>query len=146
MSEPAPQHGLGPVIREGDWAGWSKWSGQEPFEDHCLVRPENMNGVGSVHGGALLTFADYSLFLIAYQQLQGHYSVTVSLNGEFLTGAPVGARLISRGEVLKTGRSLLFVRGVVRHQSTAVFAFSGVLKILRSRGGDPLLQAGERQT
>jgi uncharacterized protein (TIGR00369 family) len=102
------------------------------MECGCRVRDVNLNGIGSIHGGALVTFADYSLFQIAYDHLRGLDAVTVTLNSEFLAGAPLGARLICRGEVVKSGRSLLFIRGLIETDGTAVLNFSGVLKILRA--------------
>ena len=141
---------LGPAFAEGDWAGWSTWTGAEPFEEHagpyyakrdsdgrmicgCRAQPKNMNGAGVVNGGALANFADYSLFLIAYDHLRGLGSVTVTLTSEFLSGAPLGARICSRGEVVKAGRSLLFVRGLMDADEVPVLSFSGVIKILRPR-------------
>ena len=80
-------------ITEGEWAGWTIWSG-DPFELHagpyymrdgadgrpmCAFRAEakHMNAGGFMHGGALMTFADYALFVIAGEmilrsQAQGH--------------------------------------------------------------------------
>lgn len=145
-----PKHDLGPPFTDGDWVGWSTWTGREPFEEYvgpyyarrdadgrmicgCRAQSKNLNGGGGVHGGALMTFADYSLFLLAYDNLRGLDSVTVTLSGEFLSGAPLGARLISRGEVVKAGRSLLFVRGLMEADGEPVLNFSGVLKIIRPR-------------
>lgn len=141
-------YGLGAPLMDGDWAGWSVWCPSDPFEDYvgpfyaklgsdgkmlCGWRPEakNMNGSGNTHGGALLTFADYSLFLIAYEQTRQQQAVTVSLNGEFLSGAPQGARLTSRGEVVKAGRSLVFARGLIEADGQPVLNFSGVIKLLK---------------
>ncbi|WP_439815486.1 PaaI family thioesterase [Zavarzinia sp. CC-PAN008] len=141
--------GLTPVVG-GEWDGWSKWSSDEPFEDHVgpfyarrladgrmesgfRIQHKNMNGGGAVHGGALMAFADYSLFTIAYDDLRGINSVTVTLNGEFAAAAPLGALLTARGEVVKAGRSLLFVRGLIDLDGASVLNFSGVLKLLRPR-------------
>lgn len=149
MSQDEMSPCLGAPLAAGEWAGWSKWTGDEPFEDHvgpfygrrdddsrmicgCVVEAKNMNGGGSVHGGALMTFADYSLFILAYDELRGLSAVTVSLTAEFLAGAPLGARLIARGEVLKSGRSLLFVRGLIEAGGAPVLNFSGVVKIIRA--------------
>jgi uncharacterized protein (TIGR00369 family) len=146
----SPTYDLGPPIADGAWAGWSTWTGSEPFEDFvgpfyakrdadgrmitgCLAEPKLMNAGGAVHGGALLSFADYSLFLLAYDHLKGLNSVTVTLTGDFLAAASQGTRLIGRGEVVKAGRSLMFVRGLVEAEGDPVLNFSGVLKVLRPR-------------
>ena len=139
---------LEPPLDQGEWAGWSVWSGRQPFVEHvgpfytrhaadgsmecgCVARPEMLNGQGLVHGGALMAFADHAIFQIAYDQLRGLQGLTVSLSGEFLASASVGARLVARGEVLKSGRSLIFVRGLMKADDVEVLGFSGVLKVLR---------------
>jgi acyl-coenzyme A thioesterase PaaI-like protein len=148
MTNSSPVLELGPAITDGDWKGWSAWTGHEPFEEHvgpfyakrdddgrmisgCRALPHNMNGAGSVHGGSLMAFADYSLFMIAYDHTKGIPAVTVTLQGEFLAAAKLGALLVNRGEVLKSGSSLVFVRGVTEADGRPVFSFSGVLKLLR---------------
>lgn len=144
----APIQGLGPPLSEGLWAGWSLWAASEPFEESVgpfysrqepdgsmtcgfLPRAQSLNSVGIVHGGALATFADYSLFVIAVDHLPGMSAVTVSLNTEFVGAARAGDRLTARGDVLKAGRSLVFVRGVISAAVGPVLNFSGVLKIRR---------------
>lgn len=146
----APETRLLPVT-EGDWAGWLRWPGTDPFEDHtgpffarydaggaieCGFRPEakNSNGGGNVHGGALLTFADFSLFMIASAVLPEFHGVTATLNAEFVGAARPGRLLTARGEVVKAGRSLIFVRGTIDDEGAAVMSFSGVIKkITRDR-------------
>ena len=66
---------------EGEFAGWSYWEG-DPYETRSgpfymkreadgsslsAFRSEerHMNGAGFMHGGCLLTFADFALFAIA---------------------------------------------------------------------------------
>ena len=69
-------------ITEGEFAGWHTWP-NEPFEHDAagpfyLREDENgkmvaafraerkhMNAGGVVHGGALMTFADFALFALA---------------------------------------------------------------------------------
>ena len=78
------RHGLA-LVSEGAWAGWYHYEPRDRFEDHtgpfyckpdgaslngggvvCGFRPEakNCNAGGNVHGGAVMTFADYALFMI----------------------------------------------------------------------------------
>ena len=144
--------GLSEPIEQGDWAGWSKWLGNEPYEDHvgpfyarrdangrmicgCHIGPTNVRSGNIAHGGSLMSFADYSLFLIAYDAMNGADGVTITLNSEFLAAAPGGARLIAHGEVLRAGRGLMFVRGRIETETDklAVLAFSGVIKVIRPR-------------
>lgn len=152
---------LGPALAEGDWAGWSIWTGEEPFETYVgpfyarlddegrticgfRVDTKHLNSGGVVHGGALMTFADYSLFLIAYKQLRGISAVTVSFTSEFLSGVRDGARLIARGDVVKAGRSLVFVRGLMDADGVPAVNFSGVIKIIGAASRAPALNSRKR--
>ncbi|MBR0754361.1 PaaI family thioesterase [Bradyrhizobium jicamae] len=142
--------GLGQPLGNGDWAGWSRWTGPKPFEDlvgpfyakrqdtgqmscGCRAEPKNLNDSGTAHGGFLMTFAEHSLYLIAHDHLTTLGGVTISFSSEFLSPAPGGARLISCGDVLKAGRDLHFIRGLVTADGDPVLNFSGVVKMLRPR-------------
>jgi uncharacterized protein (TIGR00369 family) len=131
-------------ITEGEWAGWRIWS-SDPFELHagpfysrrdengqmvCAFRAErkHMNGGGFMHGGCLLTFADYALFAIGDAALQGSGSVTASLSGEFIDTAVEGDLVEARGEVVRGGKSLVFIRGTVTVAERAVLTFTGIVK------------------
>ena len=127
-------------ITEGEWAGWRIWSSDPyellsgPFycrqgEDGgmvCAFRAEgkHMNGGGFMHGGCLLTFADYALFCIGDEALQGSGSVTASLNAEFIDGATVG-------EVIRAGASLVFIRGMISTAGRPLMNFSAIVKKVR---------------
>ena len=134
-------------VTEGEWAGWKIWS-SDPFEllsgpfyarqneagaMVCAFRAEakHMNGGGAMHGGALLTFADYALFCIAHEALAGGGSVTASLNGEFIDAAREGDLIEARGEVVRAGGSLVFIRGLVSTAGKPLLNFSAIVKKVR---------------
>lgn len=135
------------VETEGEFVGWSYWP-DEVYE-HQTVGPfyfqrdeygpvtafrsagKHMNAGGVVHGGCLLSFADVSLFVIAEDAMEGNSGLTVSMASEFLSGAPEGALIESRGEVLRAGRSLVFVRALVTADGTACLNVSATLKRIR---------------
>jgi uncharacterized protein (TIGR00369 family) len=138
------------LVETGDWAGWRTWSGLDPFEDQSgpfyfkedeagvvttafRAEAKHMNGGGFMHGGCMMTFADFSLFGIAWKELGSQHAVTVSLNGEFLGPARPGDLVTATGEVTKAGGSLLVVRGLVSTGSSPMLNFSGVIKKIRSR-------------
>lgn len=138
------------AVTEGEWAGWSIWSGTDPFEDHagpfyfrddedgrpiCAFRAEtkHMNGGGFMHGGCIMTFADFCLFVIAREALTGSRSVTATFNGEFVGAVPPGALVTCKGEVVKAGRSMVFVRGLIETSGEPVMNFSAVIKKTRPR-------------
>ena len=136
------------VVTEGEWAGWSYYPGGDPFEDLagpfycrvdnkgervCAFRAErkHMNGGMFMHGGCVMTFADFSLFWIAREALGTGPSVTATFNAELVGTARVGELVECRGEVVKAGRSMIFVRGIIENASQAgepMMSFSSVLK------------------
>lgn len=132
---------------EGEFAGWSAWS-QETFEykvagpfyfkkigDGYISRfraaPKHMNAGGVMHGGCLMTFADFALFSIANDHFQDCYGITVAFNCEFISGAKSGALMEAKGDVIRAGGSIVFVRGMVTADDEVVLNFSGTLKKLR---------------
>lgn len=139
------------VMTEGEWAGWHHYPGGDPYEDLvgpfysrvdekgpiCAFRPErrHMNGAGAMHGGCIMSFADFCLFEIAREPLSqaSGSSVTATFNGEFV-GAALEDRIVEcRGEVVRAGRSLVFVRGLITQDDNPIMSFSAVLKLTGSR-------------
>ena len=137
-------------VAEGDWAGWQMWEGTDPFEDHagpfyfkidddgrplCAFRAEkkHMNGGGFRHGGCMMTFADYCLFVIAREDLKDSRSVTATFNSEFVGAVSQGALVECKGEVVKAGRSMVFVRGLITTGGEPVMNFSAVIKKTKPR-------------
>ena len=138
---------LAPVTT-GEWAGWSWYPGGDPFEDLagpfyfkagddgvpvCAFRAErkHMNGGGFMHGGCVMTFADFALFVIARDAIAGTSTVTATFNCELVGTARDGDLVECRGEVVKGGRSMVFVRGIISNASAggeAMASFSSVLK------------------
>lgn len=131
-------------VTEGQWAGWSQWMPGDPFEDHvgpfytrrddqgivCGFMPSahNCNGYGNIHGGTMMTFADYALFMIPSDTGEVVHGVTLTMNCEFISGATANAPLYARGETIKAGRSLVFVRGAITSNDKTVLSFSGTIK------------------
>jgi acyl-coenzyme A thioesterase PaaI-like protein len=95
-----------------------------------------MNGSGFMHGGCLMTFADFALFAIGSDALQGTGSVTASLNGEFLDACQEGDFVEATGEITRAGRSLVFIRGIITTAGRPLLSFSGIVKKVRRRSGD----------
>ncbi len=91
-----------------------------------------MNGGGVMHGGVLMTFADCSMFIIAREALGGP-GVTVSMNAEFVGAVAEGRMVECRGEVVRGGRSLIFVRAIVTADGEPAMSVSTVLRKVRPR-------------
>jgi acyl-coenzyme A thioesterase PaaI-like protein len=133
------------VLTEGPFAGWSTWSGgADPFESsigpfcfreegshvRCGFLPTraHVNGGGAIHGGALMSFADFSLFAIARNVLRESKAVTVTFNGEFIAGGGPDILVEAAGDVLRATRTMVFVRGLLTQEGRTLLAFSGTLK------------------
>jgi len=145
----AQEQGRHRLVTEGEWAGWSLY-GADPFEEltgpfHyrrnddgrlvCGFKAEkkHMNGSGFMHGGCMATFADYALFIIAMDALEGSGSVTASLSCDLLDSAQEGDLVEATGEVTKAGGSMVFVRGLARVGTRTIFSFTAIIKKIRRR-------------
>ncbi|XSC42630.1 PaaI family thioesterase [Bradyrhizobium sp. RDT10] len=134
------------VGTEGEFVGWRTWSNdyffahtgpfwqrQEPDGSiRCAFRVEkkHLNGTYSVHGGCLMTFADYCLFAIASTMLQGP-AVTVNFAADFIDIAHEGDLIVGTGEIIRAGGSLIFVRGQLTAGERILLTFSGTMKRLK---------------
>lgn len=138
----------------GRLAGYETWEGHDPFEDHagpfffrqhedgsvtCAFEatPTHCNGGGFLHGGLLMTFADFSLFAIGRHVLHGGPSVTVSFAAEFTAAAAAGEFIEARGEVVRNTGSMVFLRGQVftgkGEDERILLNFSGIVKRVKKR-------------
>jgi uncharacterized protein (TIGR00369 family) len=107
---------------------------QQAGSVHCVLPTHEAHGnyAGGVHGGALLTFADYALCLVAGRAADGgtnsSFALTVSLAAEFLDGARIGPPLEARGEPLQVTGRLAFARGSLTQEGKTIALWSGVCR------------------
>ena len=136
-------------IAEGEWAGWYTWVPLDDFEELagpfyckpengsflCGFRPDakNRNGGGNIHGGALMTFADYALFMSALGADPDLHGVTLTMNCEFIGAAEPGRLLTARTEIIRQGFSIVFARGTIDDDGRPVLTFSATIKKLAKR-------------
>ena len=92
-----------------------------------------MNGGGFMHGGCMMTFADFALFAIATDILNGDHAVTLNLSGDFLGPISSGALVEARGEVTRGGGKTIFVRGLVTGDGQPALSFTGIIRRLSRR-------------
>jgi len=130
-------------------AGFSTYDYDDPFED--LIGPlgykidsdgirfafhaglHHCNTQSTVHGGMLMTFADYALCLTAIWNQPEERCVTVSLQCEFVAAANSGDFLESICEVVRRTGSLVFLRGKIFVGERTLVAYSGIVKRLHAR-------------
>ena len=134
------------LITEGDFLGWSTWgNGSDPFETltgpfymrglaeggyECAFMPQihHANGMGNIHGGALMTFADFALFAHAHDLMSEHPCVTMQFESQFVGGAKVGIIIESKAEIVRATRTIIFIRGLLSQDKKPVLAYSAILK------------------
>ena len=131
------------LVTEGEWAEWSTWE-FDAFETRSgpfymreidgawvsafRAEAKHMNGAGSMHGGCMMTFADFALFTIAHKELGENYGVTINLSGDFLGGISVGQLVEARGEVTRGGGKTIFVRGMITGDGKPALSFTGIIR------------------
>lgn len=135
---------------DGEFKGWHYWPA-ETFE-HKAAGPfyfknldgeyvsrfraaqKHMNAGDVMHGGCLMSFADFALFAIAADEMKDAYGATVAFNCEFIQGPVVGDLMEARGEVIRAGSSIIFVRGLITGNDKVCLNFSGTIKKFKPRG------------
>lgn len=137
------------TMDSGEFAGWLYWNG-DPYETRSgpffhrrepdgsyvsafRAEARHMNGGGFMHGGCLMTFADFALFAIATDVLAGDHAVTLNLSGDFLGSVQQGALVEARGEVTRGGGKTIFVRGLVTGDGAPALSFTGIIRRLARR-------------
>jgi len=140
----------GETLTDGPFAGWTTWSkGGDPFETligpfyfreedgraRCVFEPQphHLTGGGSIHGGCLMSFADFSLFAIAHNTLKGAHAVTLTFSCQFVDAGALEGRVEAHGEILRDTRSITFVQGIVTQAARPLLSFSGTLKKIARR-------------
>ncbi len=94
-------------------------------EQHC-------NANGTVHGGVLMTFADYSLSMTSTDGYDNESCVTVSFSCEFMAAVEIGQVVECTVDVNRKTGSMVFVSGKIHSNEILCFTFSAVVKRIRS--------------
>lgn len=94
------------------------------------VEARHLNMGGVTHGGMLMSFADDVLGMTVWEAAGRRPCTTVQLSTQFVAPARLGEFVEGVAEVLRTTRSLVFVRGLVAVGERAVVHADGVWKIL----------------
>jgi acyl-coenzyme A thioesterase PaaI-like protein len=91
------------------------------------------NHMGTVHGGALMTFADIALGFRASDAIGGAACVTAQLQLQFVAGARLGEFITCRPELVRRTTQLVFVRGLITADERTVASADGIWKVLEPR-------------
>ena len=126
--------------------GYKTLAGLSPAEDHIgpfyyrkteqgvtlgfLAAPHNCNGIGTVHGGVLMCFADYAVTMLALSGVRENCT-TISFSSDFIAAARDGDWVEAQGEVVKRTGSMTFVNGRLTVGENIVLTFQAVVRRLK---------------
>jgi len=102
-----------------------------------LAQQKHANHRGIVHGGAIMSFADYAVGMSMVAQSGNINQVTIQLDVNFVSAALMGDFITGWGEVVRRTSSVMFLRGTIEAPGRVVATVQGIWKIVR-----PLNQPG----
>jgi len=136
---PAELQSAGWTAREFDGftgllgALWTRSKGAERVLGF-FVEPRHTNThLGTVHGGALMTFADTALGFGVVDALGAQNCATAQLQMHFVSAAKVGEFVTCRPEVIRRSAQLVFVRGLLSVGDKPVASADGIWKVLEQK-------------
>ena len=103
------------------------------FDCAFVAEAKNCNVNGLVHGGVLMTFADFALCIAATDHYREESCTSVSFNCDFVSGASGGDLIECRPIVTRKTGSLAFVTGALTVDGETIMTFSSVVKRLREK-------------
>lgn len=126
--------------------GYKTLAGLSPAEDHIgpfyyrksdgglvlgfRAAEHNCNGIGTVHGGVLMCFADYAVTMLALSGVKENCT-TVSFSSDFIAAARRGDWVEAQGSVVKRTGSMTFVNGQLLVGDDVILTFQAVVKRLK---------------
>lgn len=84
-----------------------------------------------VHGGMIMTFADYVVGMAGAELAADIHQVTIQLDVQFVSAAEIGELLVGHSEVLRATSSLVFLRGTIEANGRVVATGTGIWKRVR---------------
>ena len=102
-----------------------------------IIEPRHCNNhLGTLHGGALMTFADVAFGIATVGVLGGPYCATAQLQVHFVATAKVGEFITCRPEIVRRSKQLVFLRGLFVVDSKIVASVDGIWKVLEPKVRD----------
>ena len=99
-----------------------------------FVETGHLNIGGSIHGGAVMSFIDMSLFAggRCAGMAEGHY-VTLDMTTHFIGRGEAGKPLDAQVQLVRQTRSLVFLQGICTQDGEPRYSFTGTLKRVAAR-------------
>jgi len=97
-----------------------------------VAQTKHRNLRGVVQGGMLMTFADRTMGLAAYQAVKQGV-VTIQMDSQFIDTAKIGELLVSQPRMVRGTRSVVFMSTEVKAGERCIILANAVFKIVRPR-------------
>src|ERR1700761_1887465 len=112
---------------------WVRGGNTEP-EIGFIVESRHCNvHMGSLHGGALMTFADRGIGYGASRALGGSNCATAQLQLQFVAAARIGDFVSCKPEVVRKTTRLIFARGLIRAGDKIIASGDGIWKVFEEK-------------
>jgi acyl-coenzyme A thioesterase PaaI-like protein len=118
-----------PGIPESLAALWTRRDDDGCWHYGLQLQAGHANAQGFVHGGVLMTFMDHALSLLVWEASGRATCSTVQLDSHFLEAVRPPAFVELDAEILRQGRSMMFVRGTLRMDDSDIMQATGVWRI-----------------
>lgn len=89
--------------------------------------------LGTMHGGALMTFADVCGGFAVVRALGHSRCATIQLQTHFTAASREGDFIQCEPEVVRQTKDLLFLRGMIHAGDRVALSFDGIWKVLAER-------------
>ena len=101
------------------------------IERALAIENHHLNPEGVVHGGVLLSFADYAIYR-AIGDVVSHdiQFATINLTTQFLAAAKQGDIVYGKGVITRKTRSVIFAQGELYTRERSLMTASGIWKII----------------
>jgi len=95
------------------------------------VQSTHLNPEGVVHGGALLTFADYIIYRAIGDEIGHHIKfATINLNSNFTAAAKASDDVFGHASIIRKTKSVIFAEGKIFTDKQTIMQASGIWKII----------------
>lgn len=121
---------------------WSRGTAGVDRAVGFIADARHANYHGTVHGGALMTFADIALGWIAADALDATNCVTVQLAMQFVAAPKLGEFVHCSAELVRQTSQIIFVRGLIKADDRTVASADGMWKVVDPRPS--MLHGGTR--
>ncbi|HEV7381530.1 MAG TPA: PaaI family thioesterase [Dyadobacter sp.] len=86
------------------------------------VREDMTNPMGVLHGGIASTILDDVIGMMVYVLGRDFAYTSVNLNCDFLHAARLGDSILASGKVIRAGKNIIHVEGVITNQEDKIIA------------------------